>query len=138
MKVHTTNYINTFIEVAEDCPATTGQIPPLKPGLKTLANLQYELISGQPYRFTSDELLLQVYAERNQLGPGELEAAGKELFSKGQPCLRSSALAKRYGWGFHHNESGKVAMFGVDTREYQKLLADPQLAKVKAMRTSKK
>ncbi len=25
---------------------------------------------------------------------------------KGQACLRSSALAKRYGWGFHFDEQG--------------------------------
>ena len=30
MKIHTTNYKNTFIEIAEDCPVSSGQIPPTK------------------------------------------------------------------------------------------------------------
>ena len=30
MKQHTTNYHNTFIEIAEDCPATQSEVPPLK------------------------------------------------------------------------------------------------------------
>jgi hypothetical protein len=137
MKVHTTNYINTFIEVAEDCPATTGETPPVKTGAPSLANLQYDLLSAHPYQFTSDEVLVQTFAERNQLQPGELEAARKELFCKGQPCMRSSPLAKRYGWGFHHDAEGKIAIFGVDTEDYQKLTDNPQLKKVKAMRSKK-
>nr|WP_294669711.1 hypothetical protein [uncultured Fluviicola sp.] len=30
MKVHTTNYINTFITVSDDCPIGNGTVPPLK------------------------------------------------------------------------------------------------------------
>ena len=30
--VHTTNCFNTFIRVAEDCPARTGEEPPLRAG----------------------------------------------------------------------------------------------------------
>lgn len=44
MKIHTTNYINTFIEVAEDCPATSGEIPPVKEGAKTVANIEYDIV----------------------------------------------------------------------------------------------
>jgi len=28
MKTHSTNYFNTFIQVAEDCPAQRGEAPP--------------------------------------------------------------------------------------------------------------
>jgi hypothetical protein len=28
--MHTTNYLNTFIEVAEDCPVKAAEIPPVK------------------------------------------------------------------------------------------------------------
>ena len=137
MKVHTTNYINTFIEVAEDCPAPAGEIPPQKPGIQSVANIQYQLISTHPYQFTSDEVLVQVYAKRNGLVPAELDAVRKELFSKGQPCMRSSPLAKRYGWGFHHNQEGKIAIVAVNTEAYKKLSADPGLKKLKAMRSRK-
>ncbi len=39
MKPHTTNYQNTFIQTAEDCPATTGEIPPMRGDKKSAANL---------------------------------------------------------------------------------------------------
>jgi hypothetical protein len=35
----------------------------------------------------------------------------KKLLSKGHPHLRVSALAKRYGWGFHNNAEGKIAPY---------------------------
>ncbi len=49
----------------------------------------------------------------------ERPAARIEFFSKGQPCLCSSDLAKRYGWGIHCDARGRVALLGVDTPEYQ-------------------
>ena len=42
MKIYTTNYQNTFIEIAEDCTSKRGEIPPEKKTGKTAANLQYE------------------------------------------------------------------------------------------------
>ncbi|MDN5477635.1 MAG: DUF6157 family protein [Chryseobacterium sp.] len=60
------------------------------------------------------------------------------FFSKGQPFLRSSPLAKRYGFGIHHNKEGKVAIFAVDSKEYQNFLSDETIKKVKAMRSKKK
>ncbi|MDF2550836.1 MAG: hypothetical protein K0R77_111 [Chryseobacterium sp.] len=49
MKQHTTNYINTFIEVSEDCPVSVSQTPPEKKE-KTVANLQYEQLIKNPYQ----------------------------------------------------------------------------------------
>ena len=45
MKVHTTNYINTFIEVAEDCPVTYGVKPPFKDSMRSVPNIQFEMIN---------------------------------------------------------------------------------------------
>ena len=42
-KVHTTNYVNTFIEIADDCKAEMGTVPPTKQE-KTVANLQFDMI----------------------------------------------------------------------------------------------
>jgi hypothetical protein len=137
MKVHTTNYFNTLIEVAADCPATAGEIPPEKPGTGSIARIQFDTISRHPYRFTSDDVLLKVYAERNELPTEQHEEAKTALFSKGQACLRASPLARRYGWGIHHNEEGKIALFGVETDEYKNLLKDKNLELVKAMRSKK-
>ena len=138
MKIHTTNYQNTFIEVADDCPVSRAEIPPLKPGKETVANLQFDLLAKNPYKFTSDDVLFQIYAIRNDLTEEEYATARETFFSRGQACLRSSPLGKRYGWGIHHNEEGKVALFGMETEEYQRLSSDKNLKKVKAMRSSRK
>ena len=137
MKVHTTNYQNTFIEISDDCPAQSGEIPPVKGDAKTVANIQFELISKHPYKFTSDDVLFQVFAERNELTQSELEQARKQFFSKGQPCFRASPLTKRYGWGIHSDKDGKIALVACNTPEYKKLSADKNLKVIKAMRSSK-
>jgi hypothetical protein len=137
MKVHTTNYQNTFIEIAEDCAALSGEIPPIKGDTKTVANIQFGLVSKNPYKFTSDEVLFQAFAERNELTASELEQARKQFFSKGQPCFRASPLPKRYGWGIHSDKDGRVALVGCDTPEYKRLSTDKTLKVVKAMRSSK-
>lgn len=138
MKVHTTNYKNTFIEVAEDCPSTTGEIPPLKGENKTIANTEFEMISKNPYRYSSDDVLFQVFADKNDLTKPEYNEARTKFFSKGQACLRASPLTKRYGWGIHNDENGKIALYGMETPEYEKYSKDENLKIVKAMRSSRK
>ncbi len=138
MKIHTTNYFETFIEVAEDCPTENGQIPPSKSDKKSIAEMQYERIQSHPYTFTSDDVLFDVFAERKDLTASEYEAAKQEFFCKGQACFRASPLTKRYGFGVHANSEGKIAIFGKETEEYAAFLNNPSVTKVKAMRSSKK
>lgn len=133
---HTTNYTNTFIEIGEDCPVSKAETPPEKK-IKTLACLQYELIVRNPYRYSSDDIIFECYAVKNDIPQSEKPDARIQFFSKGQPCLRSSPLAKRYGLGIHHNENGKVAIFPVESKEYQKFLNDDTVKKVRAMRSKK-
>lgn len=132
----TTNYFNTFIEVAEDCPATHGEVPPVK-GSKSVANLQFEMLHGHPFEYTSDDVLFAVFAERNQIPQEELAEQRTLFFAKGQPCFRASPLTKRYGWGVHSNDQGKIALFGVDTEAYQDLVTNNSIVKKKAMRASR-
>jgi hypothetical protein len=137
MKIHTTNYIDTFIEVADDCPATNGEIPPIKGDTKTVANIQFEMVSKNPYKFTSDDILFQVFADRNDLTKSEYKEARDQFFSKGQPCFRASPLTKRYGWGVHSEKDGKIALYGCETAEYKKKSGDKSLKVVKAMKSNK-
>ena len=137
MKVHTTNYFNTFITVADDTKASSGEIPPQKGEEKTMANLQFEMIAEHPYKFTSDDVLFQCYSEKNQIAKKDMAAAREEFFSKGQPCLRASPLTKRYGYGVHHDQEGRVALFGRETEEYKTLENDKNLKVVKAMKSAK-
>lgn len=136
MKTHTTNYQNTFIAIAEDCPTSIGEIPPAK-AVRTAESIQFEMIVKHPYKYTSDDVLFQVFAEKNDLTKAEHNKARAEFFSKGQPCFRASPLTKRYGWGVHHNEEGKIALFSAESTEYKKLSKDKHLTVVKAMKSSR-
>ena len=136
MKTHTTNYFDTLIEVAEDTKATTGIRPPSK-AKPTVAQMQYDLIANHPYQFTSDDVLFQVYADRNDVLEAEYAQARAQFFSKGQACLRASPLTKTYGFGVHCDGEGKVALCGMETAAYQKFSADPAIKKVKAMKSSR-
>lgn len=51
MKTHTTNCINTFIAIADDCPIDFGEVPPVKGDKKSAANIHYDMISKHPYEF---------------------------------------------------------------------------------------
>ncbi len=137
MKIHTTNYKNTFIEIADDCPTTAGEIPPTKGDTKTVANIQFEIVKENPYKFTSDDILFQVYADHNNLAKNKYTEEREEFFSKGQPCFRASPLTKRYGWGVHYDQDGKMAIFGAESAEYKKLSKDQSLQVIKAMKSKK-
>lgn len=132
----TTNYFNTLIEVAEDCPATHSEIPPTK-GRKSMANLQYEMLQGHPYEYSSDDVLCAVFAQRKAISEEALDEQRHLFFSKGQPCFRASPLTKRYGWGVHSNADGKIALFGVESETYKNLVEDETITKKKAMRSKR-
>ena len=136
MKLHSTNYFDTFIEVAEDTKADCGTKPPTKEN-KTIAEMQFELISKNPYKFTSDDIFFQVFADRNDLTKAEYKQARENFFSKGQPCFRASPLTKTYGFGVHSDGQGKISLFGMETKEYQEFLADKKVKKIKAMKSTK-
>ncbi len=136
MKTHSTNYFDTFIEVAEDTKVEIGTKPPTK-DKKTIAEMQYEMIAKNPYKHTSDDVFFQVFADRKDLMKSEYKQAREQFFSKGQACFRASPLTKTYGFGIHSNSNGKVALFGMETDEYQQYLANTEIKKVKAMKSRK-
>ncbi|WLD23022.1 DUF6157 family protein [Flavobacterium dauae] len=136
MKTHTTNYFSTLITVAEDCKAERGTIPPEKDKL-TIANYQFNLLEKQPFQYTSDEILFTVFSIRNDISASETATEKRKFFSKSQPCLRTSPLAKNYGWGIYFNEEGKIKLIDFTSYEYQKLLKDENIKKVSAMKNKK-
>lgn len=131
---HTTNYVNTFIEVAEDCYAEQGNEPPLK-GPKSAARLQYESLIAHPYTLTSDELLFSLYSLKNNILHKQQPLEREAFFSRGQPCMRASDLPKKYGWGIHCDGNARMAIYGVETEAYAAFKANPALAHSKAMRS---
>lgn len=133
--VHTTNYRNTFIEVSDDCPAEYGAEPPIAENL-SIAALHHRLLIDHPYTLTSDDVLFQTHALRKGVDPNDSDARA-EFFSKGQPCLRSSPLGKRYGWGTHHDAEGRVALVPRESAEYAALAADAETEHTRATRSSR-
>ena len=114
-----------------------SQEPPRKEKL-SVANFQFDLLKSKPSQLTSDEVLFEVFAERNDISPSEKENARKEFFSKGQACFRASPLTKRYGWAVYYDSDGKMKLISTDSEEFEKLKKSDNVAKVKAMRNAKK
>ena len=113
MKIFTTNkFQNSFMEIAEDCPAKKGEIPPVKKSGKTIACIQYDILNNNPYKYTSDEILFQCYIIKQNIQENDWEELKGAFFSKEQACFRASPLAKLYGWGIHYNDEGKMALYG--------------------------
>lgn len=134
--MHTTNYHSTFIEIAEDSPAEAAVEPPVKDPA-TVAQLHYELIAANPYALTSDDVVFTTYARRAGIPADEWAAAREEFFSKGQPCLRSSPLGKRYGWGIHSDAEGRVALYARESDDYARLATASEVAHTRAMRSKR-
>jgi Family of unknown function (DUF6157) len=132
----TTNYYNTFIEIAEDCPTSAAEVPPVKGENLSVANLQFDMIVANPYKYTSDEVIFTIYARRNGI-ENNLEQERSAFFAKGQACLRASPLTKRYGWGIHHDAEGKVALYPAESAEYQQFSASAEVKHTKGMRSKR-
>ncbi|WP_141659732.1 DUF6157 family protein [Chelatococcus sambhunathii] len=132
--MHSTNYFNTLILVSPDCLVNVGTVPQ-KPG--TIAAIQYDILSERPYQMTSDDLLIMAEARRKGVKHEKLAEFEKAYFSRPHACLRASPLVRSYGWGIHHDTSGRIALVGCETEEYARLVGDPRVRKVSGMRSSR-
>ncbi|GAA3794402.1 DUF6157 family protein [Sphaerisporangium flaviroseum] len=132
------NYYQTLIAVADDCPVTESVIPRARGEKKTVAALQYELLVGNPYVYTQEDVLFESWLRRQDLpDPSEDEVARlrHEFFSRSQACLRASPLPKKHGWGLAFDSEGRVSLCPMESKEYQDLLADESVTVLKAMRS---
>ena len=127
-----TNYHDAFITAAPDCPAGGGE----EPEGTSVAAVQFAILAAQPpYSMTSDDLLFETEKQRKGLSGTDEERAA--FFVKPQPCLRASPLAKRYGWGIHHDEHGRIALVARGSDDYERLSSSKSLKVVPAMRNKK-
>jgi len=135
------SYTNTFIRVAEDCPASAGEVPPgrAKP---SVAQLQHDLLCQHPYALTEEQLYVRVHGRRAGLSDPEIaeryEQLHAEVFAKPQACLRASPLTKRYGFGAHYDADGRIALHPREASSYERLWGDPALRQVAAMRSARR
>jgi Family of unknown function (DUF6157) len=131
------NYYDTLIEVADDCPATEGQVPAARGGKRTKAVVEYELLVNHPYAYSEEDIAFEVYAVLHAIPKGSRPKERETFLSKGHPHLRVSSLAKRYGWGIHNDGEGKVALVAIGSPKYERLMNDPRTTKLKAFRSSR-
>lgn len=135
------SYINTFIKVADDCPVDKSEIPVAKKDRKPLHLIQYELLKDNPYTLDHEGLIYESFVQQKEIPADTLKEESEkikaELFSKGHPCLRPSALTKRYGFGAHYDDKGKIAIYPVESKEYKAFMADEAVKIIPAMRTKR-
>lgn len=128
---------DTFVLVAEDCPAATGTVPAGR-GAPSVAALEHGLLTAAPYALTLEDLIYEVRRRRAGLASGSLEACAAfraALFARPHPCMRASPLPKRHGWGVHHDAAGRLALHAVESDAYREFARGAAgLAVVRAMR----
>ena len=139
------NYVNTFISVAEDTKATESKEPAPRGTTTPVAQYQFDMLR-QPFRFTQEEVLFDVWLARqgdagnivlDELAADEVAQLRTDFFAKGQPCLRASPLTKSHGWGVHFDAEGRAALVAMESDEYRRLLQDESLTQLKAMRSKR-
>jgi hypothetical protein len=137
---HDHNYYNTLIAVADDCPVTSSVAPSERGGKQTVATLQYEMLADKPFVYTQEDVLFTTWFERQHFpekSETEIAALRGEFFAKPKPCLRTSPLAKKYGWGFVFDTDGRVKLCAMESEEYRELLNGGKVKVLKAMKSSR-
>ncbi len=135
------NPVNQFIEVAPDCALDQAQVPEVRGGKQSIAAIEYELLSGKPYGYTLEELKFATYVKHKNIVVQQLksnyEQIKTEFLSKPYACMRASPLTKKYGWGAHYDEFGKIAIYAVESQPYQDFVSNPHIRKYFAMRSKR-
>lgn len=119
--------LDTFVQVAQDCPVTVGVVPTTKKDAKpSIHMIQFELLSASPYCYTIEDLIYEVHIRHKEIPVEQVEQNRDrirvELFSKSHPCMRASMLPKKFGWGVHYDTEGKLALYGMETEQYREFI----------------
>jgi len=130
------NYVDTFIEVAPDSRAVAAVVPPER-ATPSVAQRQFEMISAAPYTLTSEDVIFTVHAERAGIPESVRAQARAAYFAVGRACLRSSPLAKTYGWGIHADAEARLALVPLGSAEYERLATADDVVHLRAMRSSR-
>ncbi|TXT20444.1 MAG: hypothetical protein FD134_2902 [Gallionellaceae bacterium] len=135
------NYYDTFVHVAPDCPVQAAVIPRAKGRNKSMPVLEYELLCGQAYFYTQEELLFTVHVQRAGIAPSELklhhDRLWTEFFAQPRACLRASALPKKYGWGIHFDAQGKAAIYRMESVAYRQFTKNKNITQLLALRSKR-
>lgn len=130
-----TSDASTVIQIADDCPAQMAQEPPVGSKAPTVAELQYRLVAENSCEFVSDDVLLTVYAIRQDIPDGDKRGRERRSSPGIRHACASSPLGKRHGWGVHRDDAGRIALVPLGSDEYRALAADSGVKQLKAMRS---
>lgn len=114
-----------------------SQVEPPENAKPTITRLQFEMVMEAPYEFTAEDMIFAASGAGQavaDLPDEEHSEATAAYFAKPQAFLRTSPLPKQYGWGIHHDEQGRVALFAVGSPVYRDFAADPELKQIKALK----
>lgn len=131
------SYKNTFILISEDSPVTSAVIPKPKNEKPTIAYIEYDLMYNNPYKYTQEDVQFKTYLVKNQIKSNQLEMR-EQFFTTSKACFRASALVKKYGWGIHYDEEGKVAIYDANSDKYKEFLQLEGITVLKGMRSKRK
>jgi hypothetical protein len=133
--------IDQFIEIAPDSPTQISIVPQDKGDKRSIATIEYELLSGKPYAYTLAELKFATHVQHKQIPAEDLQVHRQQFwddfFAKPYACMRASPLTKKYGWGAHYDFQGKIAIYPVESKAYQRMLNDASIKKFSAMRSKR-
>jgi uncharacterized protein DUF6157 len=87
--------------------------------------------------YTQEDVLFETHAEHKGIPQADRPGERERFLAKDQPCLRSSPLGKRYGWGIHSDAEGRVALYAVESEAYQRLASDEGIKHLKAFRSKR-
>jgi hypothetical protein len=134
------NYSDTLIAVADDCPVGSAVVPQARDGRKTVALVQFEMISDDPGGLTQEDVLFESWLRRQeQPEPPAAERAAlrDRFFARSLACLRTSPLPQKYGWGLLFDGAGRVRLCPMGSDDYKRIVADevPGVTVLKAYRS---
>ncbi|MFS0780491.1 DUF6157 family protein [Bacillus sp. 1P06AnD] len=133
------SYKNTFISISEDSDNDSAIVPAPRNNKPTIASIEYGLIKENPYRYTEADIQFKTHLMKNELEATNFPDGLREAFSsKPKACFRASPLVKKYGWGIHYNQEGKLALYGVNSEQYNQFLHSSEVTQLKGMRSKRK
>lgn len=130
-------YKNTFIKISEDSDVNSAIIPLLRNNKPTIASIEYDLISNNPYKYTQEDVQFQTYLIKNQINSDQLDCR-EHFIQKPKACFRASPLVKKYGWGIHYDDEGKLAIYDVNSEGYEQFLNSDNITLLKGMRSKRR
>ena len=113
-----------LITISEDSPTKISIIPDND---GTIPYIKYIVLKENPYKFTEFEFFKEVHHNIRKKSHLKIE----------QYSLKRMHLIKRFGWGLHINNQNKISIIPCESEQYNDLLANSSVKKLKAYRNNK-